>query len=76
VEQRGRDEHDGEREERREAEVELQVVPHLLQSTLRQQGGAGAFGGLARGLLSDRAAVLGVGVLPGGLERCRKTPLT
>lgn len=66
VEERRRDEHDGEGEERRQAEVELQVVPHLLQSALRQQGGAVTFFGLADRVGGHRA-VLGIFVLPGRL---------
>lgn len=41
MDERRRCEDDGQHEERRQAEVQLQVVPHLPQSALRQQGGVG-----------------------------------
>lgn len=66
MEERRRDEHDGEGEERRQAEVQLQVVPHLLQGALRQQGGAVTFFGLADRFGGHRA-ILGIFVLPGRL---------
>lgn len=66
MQERRRDEHDREGEERRQAEVELQVVPNLLQSTLRQQGGAVTFFGLAD-RFSGYCAILSIFVLPGRL---------
>lgn len=68
VDERGGAEHDGQREKRRQAEVELQVIPHLLQSALRQQGGATAIFRPAQGFDVGRA-ILSFFVLPGSLER-------
>lgn len=68
VDERGTAEHDGQREKRRQAEVELQVIPHLLQGALRQQGGAVAFFRPAQAFGIDRA-ILSFFVLPGSLER-------
>lgn len=72
VDERGTAEHDGQREKRRQAEVELQVIPHLLQGALRQQGGAAAFFRPAQAFGIDRA-ILSFFVLPGSLERHQST---
>lgn len=68
VDERGTAEHDGQGEKRRQAEVELQVIPHLLQGALRQQGGAVAFFRPAQAFGID-CAILSFFVLPGSLER-------
>lgn len=43
MDERRRVEHEREGEKRRQAEVELQIIPHVLQSTLRKKGGAVTF---------------------------------
>lgn len=40
MDERRRVEHERKSEKRRQAEVELQIIPHVLQGTLRQEGGA------------------------------------
>lgn len=68
VDERRRDEHERKREKRRQAEVELQIIPHVMQGTLRQKGGAVASFGLPAGV-GVRSAVLGVLVLRWCLEK-------
>lgn len=43
MDERRRVEHERKSEERRQAEVQLQILPHVLQGTLRQKGGAVTF---------------------------------
>lgn len=47
MDERRRDEHERESEERREADVQLQIIPHVMQSPLGQKGGAVPLFGLA-----------------------------
>lgn len=62
-----RDEHERKSEKRWQAEVELQIVPHILQRTLRQKGGAATFF-----RLPVRCAIRSLLVLLRCLEKRRK----
>lgn len=68
MDERRRDEHERKREKRRQAEVELQIIPHVMQGTLRQKGGAVAPFRLPAGVCV-RSAVLSLLVLRWCLEK-------